>query len=86
MTILAIPTTSVPSERIFSSSGQTNTAAHNRLSPILMEALQILKFNRRNNILDFSSAIRDDPRELDIVILEEQLESEVAEEVIIDLT
>ncbi|KIM21426.1 hypothetical protein M408DRAFT_33590, partial [Serendipita vermifera MAFF 305830] len=60
MTILAVPATSVPSERVFSSSGRTDTAARNRLSPELMEALQILKFNRRNNVLDFGSAIRED--------------------------
>jgi hypothetical protein len=77
MTVLAMPATSVPSERVFSSSGRTDTAARNRLSPGLMEALQILKFNQRNHVLDFSSAIRDDPKEFEQVIPEEQLESEV---------
>jgi hAT family C-terminal dimerisation region len=86
MTVLAIPATSVPSERVFSSSGRTNTAARNRLSPVLMEALQILKFNRRNNVLDFSSAIHDDLKELEAVIPEEQLESEVAEAIRMDFS
>jgi hypothetical protein len=86
MTVLAMPATSVPSERVFSSSGRTDTAARNRLSPALMEALQILKFNRRNNVLDFSSAIQDDPKELEVVIPEEQSESEAAEGVEMDFS
>jgi len=80
MTVLAMPATSVPSERVFSSSGRTDTAARNRLSPALMEALQILKFNQRNNGLDFFGATRDDPMEFEVVIPEEQSESEVETE------
>jgi hypothetical protein len=86
MTVLAMPATSVPSERVSSSSGRTDMAARNRLSPALMEALQILKFNRRNNILDFSTAIRDDPSEFEVVIPEEQSESEAAEGVRMDFS
>jgi hypothetical protein len=86
MTVLAMPATSVPSERVFSSSGRTDTTARNRLSPALMEALQILKFNRRNNVLDFSGAIQDDLRELEVVIPEEQSESEAAEGVGMDFS
>jgi hAT family C-terminal dimerisation region len=77
MTVLAVPATSVPSERVFSSSGRTDTAARNRLSPLLMEALQILKFNGRNNVLDFRSAISDNIDDLQEVIPEEQAEREV---------
>lgn len=79
MTILAVPATSVPSERVFSSSGRTDTAARNRLSPELMEALQILKFNRRNNVLDFGSAIREDIQDLEHVLPEEGTDEELAE-------
>ena len=71
---------------LFSSSGRTDTAARNRLSPVLMEALQILKFNRRNNVLDFSSAIRDDPKDLKAVIPEERMENEVAKAVGMDFS
>jgi hypothetical protein len=41
---LPIQASAVPSERIFSSSAQTDTARRNRIKPILMESLQMLKF------------------------------------------
>jgi hypothetical protein len=44
MDILPIQASSVPSERVFSSSAQTDTVRRNRVKPILMEALQMLKF------------------------------------------
>jgi hypothetical protein len=44
MDYLPIQASAVPSERIFSSSGQTDTARRNRIKPILMESLQMLKF------------------------------------------
>lgn len=40
---LPIQASSVPSERVFSSSAETDTAKRNRI-PALMEALQMLKF------------------------------------------
>jgi hypothetical protein len=41
---LPIQASSVPSERVFSSSAETDTLRRNRIKPILMEALQMLKF------------------------------------------
>ena len=41
---LPIQASAVPSERIFSSSAQTDTARRNRIKLILMESLQMLKF------------------------------------------
>ena len=41
---LPIQASAVPSERIFSSSAQTDTARRNCIKPILMESLQMLKF------------------------------------------
>jgi hypothetical protein len=40
-----IQATSVPSERVFSSSAETDTKRRNRINALLMEALQMLKFN-----------------------------------------
>ncbi|KAJ7689370.1 hypothetical protein B0H14DRAFT_2420755, partial [Mycena olivaceomarginata] len=40
-----IQATSVPSEHVFSSSAETDTKRQNHISPILMEALQMLKFS-----------------------------------------
>ena len=44
MDILPIQASAVPCERVFSSGKETMTARRNRISPMLMEALQILKF------------------------------------------
>ncbi|KIK71581.1 hypothetical protein GYMLUDRAFT_122597, partial [Collybiopsis luxurians FD-317 M1] len=44
MDILPIQGTSVPSECVFSSAGETDTKRRNRLSPEMMQALQVLKF------------------------------------------
>jgi hypothetical protein len=55
MDILPIQASSVPCERIFSSSKETMTARRSRISPHLMEQLQILKFSAKDsNTLKFS--------------------------------
>ena len=48
MDILPIPASAVPCERVFSSAKETTTARHGRISPQLMESLQMLKFSIRN--------------------------------------
>lgn len=52
---LPIQASSVPCERAFSSSAETDTARRNRLSPILMEALQMLKFALKTDGLNFTT-------------------------------
>jgi hypothetical protein len=54
MDYLPIQATSVPCERVFSSSAQTNTKRRNRISPILMESLQVLKFHLKKERLSFT--------------------------------
>jgi hypothetical protein len=81
MTVLAVPATSVPSERVFSSSGCTDTANRNRLSPLMMEALQVLKFNHRNHIIDFSGVFENDTQDCEVVIPEEMSDSELAKDI-----
>ena len=44
MDVLPIQGSAVPCERVFSSGKETTTARCNRISPDLMEALQMLKF------------------------------------------
>jgi hypothetical protein len=44
---------SAPLERVFSSSTETDTKRHNRISPPLVEALQMLKFNFKKAQLNF---------------------------------
>jgi hypothetical protein len=53
MDYLPIQATSVPCERVFSSAKETDTAKRNRISPALMEALQLLKFSLKKERLDF---------------------------------
>lgn len=52
---LPIQASSVPCERVFSSSAETDTKKRNRISPLLMEALQMLKFALKQDRLDFTS-------------------------------
>lgn len=52
---LPIQASAVPCERAFSSSAETDTTRRNRISPNLMEALQILKYSIRNDLIDFTT-------------------------------
>jgi len=58
MDYLPIQATSVPSERIFSLSSETDTKKRNCIHPILMEALQMLKCGLKNNRLDFTRGLQ----------------------------
>ncbi|KIJ40148.1 hypothetical protein M422DRAFT_101714, partial [Sphaerobolus stellatus SS14] len=51
MDYLPAQASSVPAERVFSSSAKTDTQRRNRLSPHLMEQLQMLKFMLRKSRL-----------------------------------
>lgn len=52
---LPIQASAVPSERAFSSSAETDTKKRNRINPVLMEALQMLKFALKKARLDFTA-------------------------------
>jgi hypothetical protein len=56
MDYLPIQASSVPCERVFSSSAETDTKRRNRISPLMMEALQILKFHLKKARLNFTAA------------------------------
>jgi hypothetical protein len=51
---IPIQASAVPSERVFSSSAETDTKKRNRINPVLMEALQMLKFALKQSRLDFT--------------------------------
>jgi len=54
MDILPAQASAVPCERVFSSSKETCTLRRSRLSPQLMEALQVLKFSFKQDRLTFT--------------------------------
>lgn len=54
MDYLPIQASAVPCERVFSSSAETDTKRRNRISPVLMEALQMLKFYLKKERLNFT--------------------------------
>ncbi|KDQ51978.1 hypothetical protein JAAARDRAFT_96584, partial [Jaapia argillacea MUCL 33604] len=58
MDILPMQASSVFCERAFSSSKETITAHCSKLSPIMLEMLQVLKYIFRNEDLDFTSGWR----------------------------
>jgi hypothetical protein len=51
---IPIQASAVPSERVFSSSAETDTKKRNRINPVLMEALQMLKFALKQSHLNFT--------------------------------
>lgn len=65
MDYLAIQGSAVPCKQVFSSSSETDTKKRNRIQPPLMEALQILKFNRKKHQLNFMGGLLFNKEELD---------------------
>jgi hypothetical protein len=53
MDYLPIQATSVSCEHVFSSAKDTDTAKQNRISPVLMEVLQMLKYSLKKERLNF---------------------------------
>lgn len=73
MDYLPIQASAVSCERVFSSSAETDTKKRNRINPLLMEALQMLKYHFKKERLNFtegllmsendSELIEDEPEE-----------------------
>ncbi|TFY53601.1 hypothetical protein EVJ58_g9365 [Rhodofomes roseus] len=61
MDYLPVQATSVPSERAFSSSAETDTPRRNRLGPTLMEATQVSKYLVKRDRLSFTSHMEHMP-------------------------
>ena len=75
MDILPIQASSVPCERVFSSSKETVTARRNSLSCQLMEALQLLKFStKQGRGVSFTKGL-DKDEELTKLVEEEKAEA-----------
>ena len=56
MDYLPIQVTAVPCKCIFLSSAKTDTKQRNSISPLLMEALQMLKFHMKKERLNFMAS------------------------------
>jgi len=74
MDYLPIQASSVPCERVFSLSTETDTKRRNCINPLMMEALQMLKFHLKQKHLSFTegwvtpeSLMTDDKMEEDLL-------------------
>lgn len=65
MDFLPIQASAIPCERVFSSSGDTFTKKRNRLSPHLMEALQVVKFVLKKEQLHFTKGWAASQRDME---------------------
>jgi hypothetical protein len=61
---LPVQASSVPCERAFSSSGETDTTKRNRLDYDFFESLQILKYGFKKERLNFTLGLLADPDDL----------------------
>ena len=61
---LPIQASSVPCERVFSSAKETDTLKRNRIHPVLMEALQTLKFSIKKERFNFTGGWQTAPSEM----------------------
>jgi hypothetical protein len=68
---LPIQASTVPSEHAFSPSAETDTKKRNHINPMLMEALQMLKFALKKACLDFTNGW---------ITLEREMQDEVPED------
>ena len=57
MDYLPIQASTIPCKRVFSSSSETNMKKRNRIKHKLFEALQILKFGLKRDVLSFTEDI-----------------------------
>ena len=64
MDYLPIQASAVPCERVFSSSSETCTKRRNRLQPMMVEALQMLKFALKKERLNFTKGWNTSPEEM----------------------
>lgn len=71
---LPIQASAVPCERVFSSSAETDTKRRNRIKPILMEALQIIKYRKKKERLNLMS---DWAETVEKVHLDEEMKGEI---------
>ena len=81
MDYLPIQSSSVPCERAFSSSAETDTKRRNRIHPALMEALQLLKYTyKMKGSLDFTQGLMTTEADLALLAGSRDLLADLAAE------
>lgn len=75
---------SVPSKRLFSSSGETADDQRARLGPIRFEEAQVMKWHWRESAVDFAKANQDEVEmvnlvEFEVLFVQEEKEAELDE-------
>jgi hypothetical protein len=75
MDFLPIQASAVPCERVFSSSSETDTKKRNRTSPVLMEALQVVKFLLKKDRLNFTKGWGASQKDMEYSMLRERSSS-----------
>jgi len=70
---LLIQASAVPCEHVFSSSAETDTKRWNCIHPVLMEALQMLKFSLKQKQLDFMAGLATPDCDM-VVPMDEEIE------------
>jgi hypothetical protein len=76
MDYLLIQASAVPCERVFSSSSETITKKWNRICPMLMEALQVVKFPLKKEQLNFTKGWAASQKEMEFQILLNESDSD----------
>jgi hypothetical protein len=69
MDYLPVQASSVPCEQVFSSSSETDTKKRNRIAPVLMEALQIVKFLLKKERLNFTRGWAASQKEMEFQMI-----------------
>jgi hypothetical protein len=69
MDYLPIQASAVPCERVFSSGSETDTKKRNRMSPVLMEALQVVKFLVKKERLNFTKGWSASQKDMEYEVL-----------------
>ncbi|KAG2064773.1 hypothetical protein BDR04DRAFT_1034459, partial [Suillus decipiens] len=72
---LPIQASAIPCEQVFSSSSETDTKKCNRMSPVLMEALQVVKFLLKKERLNFTKGWAALQKDMEYNMLHRQQES-----------
>jgi hypothetical protein len=84
MDYLPIQASAVSCERVFSSSAGTDTKKRNRISPLLMEALQMLKYHLKKEKLNFTEGLLLSEEDKEKELIEDTAEEDALRELLND--